>query len=340
MRRLLLLLAILLAVGTAARGDIVDLLDEPAAEIEAAKWWNGAAPKLATLRGQVVVLHVADYTKVTSRAFAGHVKRFAEEWRPRGVQFFEIVLNADEAVAQTYVDGDQPAWSVGWDGVHAIGRGYPGSSVPRMYVIGPDGKVVWHAHIAACTDNVIEAQLARASFYDVKAVPKKARNAAKAAAELRFGEAVAAADELFTDKYASAVEKAFGARIKTEVARYFDFQKKVVDALVRDLDWAVAYHRVERMRVVYKGTAFEADTEKMWKELEDNPRVAFVVKAQFELDRLLEGLAKMKRDDLELLLAKLDLFLDSYEDTAPAKKAAEWKVEIQRMLDALPGKRK
>jgi hypothetical protein len=320
--------------GAGARADIVDRLDEPAAEIAAAQWWNGAAPKLADLRGRVVVLHVSDPARATSKAFVPNLVKLRDAYKDAPVTIVEVVENEDQAIAAAHAAdaASGVTWPVGWDGTGVLLRGYPGTSVPRTYVIGPDGKVAWHAHVAALTKEIVDAQVTRCSFGDSKAVPAAARAAAKAMLDLRFGDAITAADKVFTDRYAGDDAKAFCAKVKKEVARYYAFQKGVVDVLIRDLDWAVAYHRVERMLVIYKGTDHLPEIEKRKAELDANPRVRYIVAAQKELDGIVEHLDREDVKGLEKIIAKLEEFQSTYPESAVAKKAGEWIEECKRRI--------
>lgn len=320
--------------GAGARADIVDRLDEPAAEIAASQWWNGTAPKLADLRGRVVVLHVSDPARATSKAFVPNLVKLRDAYKAAPVTFIEVVENDDQAVATAYAAdaASGVTWLVGWDGTGALLRGYPGTSVPRTYVIGPDGKVAWHAHVMALTKEILDAQVTRCSFGDNKAVPAAARVAAKAMLDLRFGDAIVAADKVFTDRYAGDDAKAYCAKVKKEVARYYAFQKGVVDALIKDLDWAAAYHRIERMLVVYKGTDHLPEVEKRKAELDANPRVKYIVAAQKELDQIVEHIDREDVKGLEKIVEKLKAFQENYPDSAPAKKAGEWIEECERRI--------
>jgi hypothetical protein len=211
-------------------------------------------------------------------------------------------------------------------------RGYPGSSQPRTYVIGPDGKVAWHRHIAALTRDILDAQVTRCGFSDPKLVPEKARPAAKAMLELKFADALKAADKVFTDKYAPDDAKAFCAGVKKEISRYYAFQKTVVDALIKDLDWAVAYQRVERMLVTYKETDHEAEILRRKAELDANPRVKFILAAQKRLDGMVADLGRMNSKELKQLVEELKMFIDEFPETAVGKKAGEWLAEAERRL--------
>ena len=333
-----LVLACLCAAG--ARADIVDRLDEPAAEITASQWWNGAAPKLADFKGRVVVLHVSDPARATSKAFLPDLVKLRDAYKSAPVTIVEVVENEDQAVATAHAADTESGvtWLVGWDGTGMLLRGYPGTSVPRTYLIGPDGKVAWHAHIKALTKQILDAQVTRCSFGDNKVVPAAARPAAKAMLDLRFGDAITAADKVFTDRYAGDDAKAFCAKVKKEVARYYAFQKGVVDALIQELDWAVAYHRVERMLVTYKGTDHLAEVEKRKAELDANPRVKYIVAAQKELDGIVEHIDREDVKGLEKIVDKLKAFQETYPESAPAKKAGEWIEECERRIARRRGK--
>jgi hypothetical protein len=323
-----------LASGATARAEIVDRLDQPAPEIVASTWWNGAAPKMANLRGKVVILHVSDPSRATSKGFLPNLVKLAEAYKSEPVVIIEVVEAAEDSVATGYlVDcAAEIKWQVGWDGEGALLRGYPGTSMPRTYLIGPDGKVAWHAHIAALTKPIVDAQITRCGFSDVKSVPTEARQAAKAMLDLRFGEAIVFADKVFTDSHASAEAKAYCAKVKKEISRYWTFQRGVVDALIKDLDWAVAYHRVERMLVTYKGTDHFAEVQKLKDELDANPRVKYIVEAQEFLDHLVEAVPREDIKGLERLIEKLKAFQERYPDTSPEKKAGEWIAECERRI--------
>jgi hypothetical protein len=320
------LAAALLAVPAAA--DIADRLDQKAPEVSCSEWWNGKAPKIAKLKGRVVVVHFHDPNRITSKAFEGKVKELAEANADRPFTLIEVIVDCDEVDAQSYVARAGADWLVGWDGKGDCAAAYSGSSVPRTYLIGPDGMVAWHAHIAALTEDALEAQYARARWFDVKSLPRKSKTAAKAARELRFGAATKEAKKLIDDQYATDKDKS----ILAEIERYHAFQMKVVTALEKDLDWGIALKRVERMREIYKGTAVEEDVEKEWRKLDANPRVAYVAEAERLLGLILEKTDIRKKRDLESGLNELRLFVGDYDQTKPAERARTWIKEFERRL--------
>ncbi len=324
-----LLAAALLAVPASA--EIVDRLDQPAPDLKCAKWWNDAPPKLKKLRGRVVVVHFSDPDQFTSRAFEGKLRELHEKHAERPFTLIEVALGETEADVASYVARNGATWHVGWDQDGAASRALPGSSVPRTYLVGPDGVVAFHAHLQALTPEILEAQFAWIAFFDTKTVPRNARKAATLAGELKFGKALEEAGKLLANKRSSDEERALAETIEREVARYYEFQMGVVEALRKELDWGVVQKRVARMRDIYKGTEHEKSVEEYWGKLEANPRVAYVAEAQRLLDRMLEKPQK-KRNDVEALLRELTLFAGDYENTAPAEKAKHWIDELKRRL--------
>lgn len=333
-------LAAALLAGAVARADIVDRIDQPAAEIAAAKWWNGAAPKLDAFRGKVVVLHLSDPARATSKAFLPNLVRIGQTRRDEPLVIVEVLDTADETLAAKYVEENAKdvTWLVGWDANGTVAQAYPGTSVPRTYVIGPDGRIAWHAHIGALTREALDGQVARCAFWDLKAVPAAARPAAKAVFELRFGDAVAAADKVFEDPRAPGEAKAFAARVKKEVARAHAQHKEIVEALTKDLDWATLYRRVERMLPVYKGTLYEPEVKAKWEELNANKRVLYIVEQQRLLEQLVKGVHKMNLRDLEKVRPRVREVAVMNPDTKVERNAMEWVAEIDARIAKLSRK--
>jgi hypothetical protein len=160
------------------------------------RWWNGSAPKLSKWAGDVVLLHFSEPSKLTSKAFTPTVRKLHETYGEKGLHVVEILMVFGEEEADAYVKSEAAGWLVGLDANEDARGTYLGSSVPRSYLIGPDGKVAWHAHVGALNDAAVRAQLDRRPFFDTKTLPQKARAMAKAAGEQRYGSALAAAEKL------------------------------------------------------------------------------------------------------------------------------------------------
>jgi hypothetical protein len=331
-----LLVAAALPAATAL-ADIADRLDEKAEPIACSTWWNGDAPNLKKLAGRVVVLHFHDPNRITSKAFEEKTKKLAQSHQDMPFTFIEVIVDCDEVDAQSYAARAEADWLVGWDGKGDTASAYPGSSVPRTYVIGPDGLVVWHAHIAALEPDVLEAQFARARFFE-KDVARKAKALARAMRDYRFGSAVSEAEKILNNRHAKPEEKELAEIAIKEIGRYHAFQKQVARAAMKDLDWGVALKRVSRMEEVYRGTAFEEEVEAERKKLDVNPRVAYVAEAERLMELIIDKTDVRKKRDLESAIRELHAFVDAYDNTKPAEKARSWITDYEKRLAALQKK--
>lgn len=337
-RRLFLASAVVALASSGAPADIAGRLDRPAEELSCTKWWNGKAPKLKKLKHRVLAIHFFDPKKATSKAFFSSIAKLQEKYRERPFTMIEIAVGSSEEWADQYVKDKGIGWLVGHDGEGDASRAYPGSSVPRTYIVGPDGKVAWHAHIGALTDDVVEAQLARVAFFESKTLPRKVRGAAKAAGELRFGAAMAAVEKLRADPYAKDDEKAVADTIEKEIERYFHFQMKLLEADVKALEWGLAWKKCDRMVKTYKGTRFQAEAEKKCGQIQAHPRAVYVYKVEKMLDDILEKADSNKRKDLESMINSLELLVKDYDNTEPARRARGWIKEFNRRLEELDKK--
>ena len=117
-----------------------------------------------------------------------------------------MLVDCDADEASAYVASSEATWLVGHDAKAEAAMAYAGTSVPRTYMIGPDGVVVWHAHIQALKAQDVEAQFVRASWFDEKALPPKVKALARSARALKFGAATKAIEKLAGDQYTKEPE--------------------------------------------------------------------------------------------------------------------------------------
>jgi hypothetical protein len=327
--------AVVAAPAAPARADILDRLDQPAPDAVCAKWWNGAAPKSAALRGRVVVVHLCDPSKVTTKAAAAALEKVAGWAKDEPVTIVEVVLGGTEEAAAAWA-ARAKGWVVGWDAEGAASAAYPGSSVPRTYLVGPDGKIAWHAHVGALTEEALAAQVARVAFYAPPKDAKKAVAAAKAASDQRFGAALAEAAKVEADRFASEADRAVVAAIRAEVPRALAFQLKLLDALEAELDWAIAWRRIDAMEEMFQGTPQAAKVAERRRALEARPSAAHERMAQQRLDPILADAAKAKtRRQLEDVIGRLQDFMLDFVHTKAEDKANEWRLLLEARLAAL-----
>ena len=139
------------------------------------------------------------------------------------------------------------------------------------------------------------------------------------------------ADRLSTD-----ADRALVQAIRADVARTYEFDKKLLETLVKDCDWGLAWRRVQRMKAVFAGTEYEAKANADVARLEANPVVAYVRPAQDQYDALIDQYAKARtKKDVESLLTAVRNFADRYVNTKPGDRAAQWIPAIEKRLAEL-----
>ncbi len=334
MRAALILTGLVLAatVAAPARADIVDLIDKPAPELSCTQWWNGGAKKMAALRGRLLVVHFSNPEKITSIAFVESVRKLHKLGAERPIEVVEIVLAKDPKVVTEYFSKFDVKWRVGLDAKGDAARAFAGSSVPRTYLIGPDGSVAHHAHVNTITEAVLAPQFARVPFFVEKGVPRKAKALAKAMAKQKFAKALELARKLLEDKYAGEEETRLAGVAKAEVERSFKLRMKLLKRTIKDVDWALAWRRVELIKKLYKGTPHQVEADAAWTELSNNPRVPYHTAALEWIERIVTKTNLRRKKELESAIAELLQVQKKYENALAAKKAKEWEVEFRRIL--------
>ena len=327
----------LLAPGAAA--DIADRLSEPAPEIDCSKWAAGEPVRISKLRGRVVILHLSDPERITSQAAVPPLRKLAKAWKDQPVSIVEVVLAPMEATALTYAAKELPDWPVGIDAKGSTAGRYPGTSVPRTYLIGPDGRIVWHAHVQALTKDLVQGQVDRVQFFTPGPDVKKAKGVAKAAAEQRYGPALAEAARVEADQQATDADRAICKALREDVARTWELEKKLFDAQCKDLDWGLAWRRAERMVSLFKGTDMEDAAKAEVAKLEEKPIVGYVRPAQDRYDDLLADVSKARsRKDLETALRKAQQFAVEFETIKPGERARDLVSQLEKRLAEMTGK--
>jgi len=316
-----------------ARADIYFQLDEPAKEVPCTRWWNGKAPKIASLKGRVALIHFSDPAKLTSKAFVSQIRSLHAKYKDKGLVVIEVLQTTWETEAEAYFGRESVEWHLGLDSKGTAQANYMGSSLPRSYLIGPGGKVAWHAHVAALTPSVVQNQLDRIPFFALKEVPTKAKAMCKLAGGMKFGSALEVADKLLADRYAKDAEKRLAAAVKREVDRSFDFHWRVLEKKVKDLDWGIAWRLAERMNKIYKNTPHSAQAAKQWNAIQKNPRAVYVLKAQNQLEKIVKKTKDRRKKNLQSVVRELKLFREDFTGTEPANKADDWIRTIEGWLE-------
>lgn len=329
-----LLAGALLASLSTAHAAIVSLLDQPAPELSGGKWIGSPSIKMSKLRGSVVVLHFSDPTRIVSKGALPKLKRIWDEHGGGDLRIVEIIVSESSISPEVYVEDEKIGWPVTVDYEGKTAAAYPGTSLPRTYLIGPDGIVQWHGHVGALSDRILRGQLDRAVFFDKDRVPKKARSLAAALAKLDYRKALSLADSLESASGATDEEKAFAERAREDAERYATLQQKLLDEEVTKRDRARAWLRLKRLLKTFKGTPREAEFQRQFDEQDALARTHFVLKLRKELDDILEKAGSNRKKDVESAVARLKVFAADAEGTVEGDEANEWVRELEARLSS------
>lgn len=333
--RSLLSLLFVLALCVVARATIVDQLDQPARELACAEWFNGKAPNIAKLKGRVVLLHFSNPDKLTSKAFVGNIRKIHEKYGEKGLTVIEVMLVDDLPTAKSYVAAQKIDWLIGADTEHKARGNYLGTSEPRSYLVGPDGKIVFHAHVGALKDSMIQGQLDRMEFFDLKKVPAKAKALAKATAAQRYAAALKEVEKIKKDPHADDDTRRLAKLAEADMERDHKFQLELLDDNIRTRDLGVAWDRLLLLMKRYKGTPQHDEFVKRHLELKEDERAVWVRAKQIELDKMLEKSNSRKKSDIEKLVRKLKEFAEFVGEARPGEKARDWIKLLEKRLERM-----
>ena len=141
---LLVLAAVAAAVPILLKRDVKLIPKGRAPEITAAGWVNGEAPTRASLAGKVVVVCVWATWCGPCVAEAPHLVAVHKQFADRGVVFVGLTTDGAEDLDKVrhFLKKAGITWPNGW-GAFETSRALKADAIPALYVIGPDGQLLW-----------------------------------------------------------------------------------------------------------------------------------------------------------------------------------------------------
>jgi len=137
----------LVAVCDAARADM-KVGDKPELNFKSA---DGDQVSLSALQGKLVVVDFWATWCNPCMAEAGHMVKINEEFSGKGLVMVGISLDSDEAGMKQVAKAKGFAWPQYFDGQgwqNKVAQAWGVNSIPRTFLIGPDGTVLWTGHPA------------------------------------------------------------------------------------------------------------------------------------------------------------------------------------------------
>jgi thiol-disulfide isomerase/thioredoxin len=112
---------------------------------------DGTKVDLDALKGKVVIVDFWATWCGPCMAEAPHMVELNDTYRPQGLQIIGISLDEDEGRMTTTAKQLGFDWPQYFDGKvwgNALLRKWGVDSIPRTFIIGPDGKIAWTGHPA------------------------------------------------------------------------------------------------------------------------------------------------------------------------------------------------
>ena len=259
-----------------------------------------------------------------------HLQAVYEKYRDRGLHVFHVE-------AQHHPEGEIelmlrefgvtcPNPLLSWSDIPVlpIGRrfaewGYYYARLPQVYLIGVDGKVVWHGTHGY--DDALAAELEKVRYPGLfrDEFPSELEEAARAFGERRFGAAVAKASSV---DFALAED---AQAILDKVAEVHEWRWTEVNDAVDEGRYRDAVNHLEAVVREFEGSPSHVEAAQVkLAALAEEDAVKEELKAAAELDRILDAWLEIPRRerDRDALVASLRDFAASHEERYSGERAA------------------
>jgi thiol-disulfide isomerase/thioredoxin len=325
---LLVSMGLMVLLSTPTRG-VVSSGDQPDLSFKAV---DGTPISLEKMKGKIVVVDFWASWCGPCMAEAPHMVQLNQRYGPMGMQMIGISLDQDRAAMAEAVRAKSLNWPQFIDGTG--GKQFAGiwgvDSIPRTFIIGPDGKVLWTGHPARIDRELEKAfkehppQLVDPVILaDANAALEKANIAMKAGntrAALQ-GLSKVPADASKDKEFASKLEAARNA-LEAEAAKMLES----VDPMIKQGDYVQAVAKLKELSSALEGSATGKKANARLAELSGKPEVkTALAKAERarRADAALDAAQKLKdgKKDADAY-AHFKSVAKDYPDTDAGTKAA------------------
>lgn len=258
-----------------------------------------------------------------------HLVEFHEKFGPRGFVILAI-SNEPKSTMEKFVKDRGVTYRVGVDEGGDVWSAYTGSGVPRSWLVGPDGIIVWKGHPASLQEPMLEEQLKKVEDTKLRDVVPALAPAKADYEKKNYGDAWVKVQKVLSNEKAPEAEQRDAQYLSDEIAKRAESALAQAEAKASSRQFAGAIQKLKEIALRFKGTPWEKTAnEKKKKAIEADPDAKREIEAQAVLDKLLAQEKRIKKvKDKKKFISNFLTFVKKYEGTQAALAA-------QRRIDAI-----
>lgn len=248
---------------------------------------------------------------------------------------------ADDEHARNFAEKSGYDWAVGVDrkGETYFAAGSPG--LPRVFLVSPDGRVLWEGSSGALTNAVLDGFLDRARLWRSDEIEKPVRPAAEAFASGKYGAAWKKSDEALAgaakkrargDTAAADAEETDANLVKQGVDFIATLRLGIAEKLAKER-WSIdAKELLEGLAASCAGCPQEAKVKEALDAIARDARAQKEIEAMVRLREILGKIGKPSRLKVTQALSALDDFMTPYGNLVAGERAKAEKARLEKLL--------
>ncbi len=322
------------------------ILDREAPVPATSMWVVGEPPPAwSALKGECVLLELTDPDELVCQGLASRTVEVVRRTRDRHLLPVSVAVGggADDEKAREFAKRFGVTWSLGVDRKGETFFAFGAPSLPRWYLVAPDGRVMWEGSPGALDDATLSGFLDRARLWRPAEIAKTVRPAADLFVKGKFAAAAKKASEAVAE---AAKRRKAGLPVEGEVekdaallsdglASVARIRLAIADRLAKDRWSLEAKDMLEGIAAGFAGTEWEGKAKAALEALAADERAVWEILAATRLREILASVKPASRRTVEKAVDDLGTFLSQFENSRVEERA---RAALERLRALLPGK--